>query len=131
MVVKIAKDYQDRAFESIRDSLNAALDHTKDFVERPVGSESASKGHGGARPESNFLAVHNEASAEFRTEALELMKTHVITTLEFAQELAGTTTAAEFVEVSGRHARKHCELMLKQAGALKSLALVIPKSDAE
>jgi hypothetical protein len=131
MVLKIAKDYQDRAFESIKDSLNAALDYTKDFVERRVGSEAPPKGHGSARLESNFLAVLHGASAEFRTEALELMQAHVITTLEHAQELARTTTTAEFVELSGRQAREQCELMLKQAGALKSLALMKPKSDAE
>jgi hypothetical protein len=45
--------------------------------------------------------------------------------------LAGTKTPAEFVELSGRQARKQCELMLKQAGALKSLAVAIAKSDAE
>jgi hypothetical protein len=131
MVLKIAKDYQDRAFENIKDSLNAALDYTKDLVERRVGREAPSKGHGSARLESNFLAVLHGASAEFRTEALELMKAHVITTLEYAQELARTTTTAEFVELSGRQAREQCELMLKQAGALKSLALMKPKSDAE
>jgi hypothetical protein len=60
--------------------------------------------------------------AKFRAEALELMKANVITTMEYAQELAGTTTAAEFVELSGMQARKQCELILKQAGALKSLA---------
>jgi hypothetical protein len=131
MVVKIAKDYQNRAFENIKGSLNAALDHSMDFVEKRVESEGASRGHGSAGLESNFLAVFNGASAEFRTEALELIKANMITTLEYARELAGTTTAAEFVELSGRHARKQCELMLKQAGALKSLARAITKSDAE
>ena len=131
MVLKIAKDYQDRAFENIKDSLNAAMDYTKDFVERRVGSEAPSKGLGGARLDSNFLAVLHGASEEFRAEALELMQAHVITTLEYGQKLARTTTTAEFVELSGRQAREQCELMLKQAGALKSLALVKPKSDAE
>ena len=131
MVVKIAKDYQNRAFENIKVSSTAALDYTKDFVERRVGSEGASKGHGGTGLESNFLAVLNGASAEFRTEALELMKANMITTLEYARQLAGTTTAAEFVELSGKQAQKQCELILKQAGALKSLALAIAKSDAE
>jgi hypothetical protein len=44
--------------------------------------------------------------AKFRAEALELMKANVITNLEYARELAGTTTAAEFVELSGTQARK-------------------------
>jgi hypothetical protein len=87
MAMKIAEDYHNRAFETIKLALDAALDRAK-----------------------------------FRAEALELMKANVITTMEYAQELAGTTTAAEFVELSGTQARKQCELILKQAGALKSLA---------
>lgn len=44
MVVKIAKDYHNRAFENIKLTLNAALDHAKDFAETRVGSEGALKG---------------------------------------------------------------------------------------
>ncbi len=129
--VKIAKEYHNRAFENIKLTLNAALDHAKDFAETRVGSEGASKGHGGAILENNFLTILNGAAAEFRAEALELMKANVITTLEYARELAGTTTAAEFVELSGTQARKQCELILKQAGALKSLAQTITKPSAD
>src|SRR5712672_19415 len=127
MVVKIAKDYHNRAFENIKLTLNAALDHAKDFAETRVGSEGALKGHGGAI--NNFLTVLRTAT-EFRAEALELMKANVITTLEYARELAGTTTAAEFVELSSVQVRKQCELILKQAGTLKSLAQTITKSSA-
>ena len=42
-MVKIAKDYQNRAFENIRASLNAALDHAKDLVETRVGGERRRK----------------------------------------------------------------------------------------
>jgi hypothetical protein len=96
-----------------------------------VGSEGALKSHGGAILENNFLTVLKGTAAEFRAEALELMKANVITTLEYARELAGTTTAAEFVELSGTQARKQCELILKQAGSLMSLAQTITKSSAE
>jgi len=129
MVVKIAKDYHNRAFENIKLALNAALDHAKDFAETRVGSEGALKGHGGAILENNFLT--EGTTAEFRAEALELMKANVITNLEYARELAGTTTAAEFVELSSTQARKQCELILKQAGSLMSLAQTITKSRAE
>jgi hypothetical protein len=129
MVVKIAKDYHNRAFENIKLALNAALDHAKDFAETRVGSEGALKGHGGAILENNFLT--EGTTAEFRAEALELMKANVITNLEYARELAGTTTAAEFVELSGTQARKQCELILKQAGSLMSLAQTITKSSAD
>ena len=130
MFVKIAKDYQNSAFENIKAGLNAALDNAKDFAETRVGSEAAPKDHGGASLD-NFLAVLKGAAAEFQSEALELMKANAITTLEYARELAGTTTAAEFVELSSAQARKQCELILKQAGTLKSLAQRITKSSAD
>jgi hypothetical protein len=59
------------------------------------------------------------------------MNANVITTLEYARDLSGTTTAAQFVELSSAQARKHCELILKQASALRSLAETIVKSNAE
>src|SRR3974390_1505413 len=71
--VKIAKDYQNRAFENIKASLNAALDHAKDLVETQVGGEAASKDIGGSSLESNFSAVLKEATAEFRADAVELI----------------------------------------------------------
>src|SRR5215468_2796191 len=61
MFVKIARDYQNRAFESVKVSLNAALDHAKDFVEPRVRSEA--KDHGRASLD-NFLTVLNGAAAE-------------------------------------------------------------------
>jgi hypothetical protein len=122
MVVKIAKDHHNRVFENVKLTLNAGLDRATDFTETPMGSEVALKGHGGAILENNFLTILNGAAAEFRAEALELMKANVITTVEYARELAGTTTAAEFVELSGTQVQKQCELILKQAGALRSLA---------
>jgi hypothetical protein len=73
MMVKIAKDYQNRAFENIKASLNAALDHAKDLVETGVGGEAASKDIGGSSPESNFLTVLKEAATEFRADAVELI----------------------------------------------------------
>src|SRR3954451_1793946 len=73
MMVKIAKDYQNRAFENIKASLNAALDHAKDLVETRVGGEAASKDIGGSSLESNFLTVLKEAATEFRADAAELI----------------------------------------------------------
>ena len=131
MMVKIAKDYQNEAFENIKVSLNAALDHAKDYVETRVRSEAASKDNDGSSLEGNFLTVFKEAATEFRAEAVELMKANVITTLEYTRELAGTRTLAEFVELSSAQARRQCELMLKQAVALKSLAQTITKSGSD
>src|SRR5712671_289675 len=70
MMVKIAKDYQNRAFENIKASLNATLDHAKDLVE---GGEAASKDIGGSSLENNFLTVLKEAATEFRADAVEFV----------------------------------------------------------
>jgi hypothetical protein len=131
MMVRIAKDYQNKAFDNIKVSLNAALDHAKDFVETRVRSEAASKDNGCSDFESNLLTVIKEAGTEFRAEAVELMKANAISTLEYTRELAGATTLAQFVELSSAQARKQCELILKQASALKSLAQTITKSNAD
>jgi hypothetical protein len=96
------------------------LDHAKDLVEPR---------NGGTSPD-NFLTALNGAAAQFAA-ALELLNANVITTLEYARDLSGTTTAAQFVELSSAQARKQCELILKQASALRSLAETIVKSNTE
>ena len=72
MMVKIAKDHQNRAFENIKASLNAALDPAKDLVETRAGGEAASKDIGGCNLKSNLLTVLKEAATEFRADAVEL-----------------------------------------------------------
>jgi hypothetical protein len=71
-MVKIAKDYQNGAFENIKASLNAALDHAKDVVETG-GGEAASKDIGGFSLESNSLTVLKEVATDSRADAVELM----------------------------------------------------------
>jgi hypothetical protein len=71
MMVKIAWDYQNRAFENIKASLNAELEHAKDLVETRVGSEAASKDIDGSSLESKFLTAAKETATEFRADAVE------------------------------------------------------------
>jgi len=73
MMVKIAKDYQNRAFENIKVSLNAALDHAKDLLETRVEGAAASKDIGDCSLESNFLTVLKEAETELRADTVELI----------------------------------------------------------
>jgi len=73
MMVKIAEDYQNRAFENIETSLNAGLVHAKDVVETQLGGEAASKDIGGFSLEGNFLTLLKEAATEFRADAVELI----------------------------------------------------------
>jgi hypothetical protein len=129
MFVKIAKDYQNRALESIKANLNAGLDHAKDFAEKRAGSEAASNDRSSANL-SSFLTVL-EGVKEINAEVLELMKANVLTTLEHARGLASATTTADFIELSSAQARRQCELILKQAGALKSLAHRMTKSGGD
>ena len=118
MVVQIAKDYQSRVLDNIKAGLSAALDHAKDFAEAPAGNEETDR----AGPKDDVaIALAGTTTAEFRAEALRFMQANVATALDYVRELAGTRTAADFVELSSTQARKQCELMLKQADALKSL----------
>jgi len=119
MMVKIAKDYQNSVLDNIRASMNAALDQAKDFAEARHGQQQ----EGDAGGDDKLQA----ATAAYRAQALELMQTNVASTLNFARGLAGAKTAAEFVELSGAQARKSCELMLKQAEAMKALAQAVTK----
>src|SRR4051794_12675106 len=68
MMVKIAKDYQNRAFENIEATLNAGLDHAKELAATRLGGEAASKGIGGFSLDGNFLTVLKEAATEFRAD---------------------------------------------------------------
>jgi hypothetical protein len=73
IMVKIAKVYQNRAFESIKANLNAALDHANDLVETRVEGEVASGDVDGSSLESNVSTVLKEAATEFRADAVELV----------------------------------------------------------
>jgi hypothetical protein len=129
VAVKIVKDYQTRVLDNMKVSMNAALDYAKDLANPRMPTDGTSKGRGVANPENNVLTALG-AAADYRAEAFELMKANVDATLEYARELAGVRTPAEFVELSSTHARKQCELILKQTGALKSFARTVTKSGA-
>src|SRR5258707_10406025 len=73
MMVKIAKDYQNRAFENIKASLNVELDHAKGLVETRVGGEAASKDIGGFSLVRKFFFVFKKAATEVRADAGELI----------------------------------------------------------
>src|SRR3954452_20741328 len=70
MMVKIAKDYQNRAFENIEATVNAGLDHAKELAATRWAVEKASAV---SVLNSNFLTVFKEAATEFRADAVELI----------------------------------------------------------
>jgi hypothetical protein len=127
MLAQIAKDHQARALEGIRLGLSAALDYAKDFARTPMPADLSSP-DSGTKSEDKLLAAVG-AAATHRTEAIELVKAQAAATLEYARDLAGARTAADFVELSSELARKQCELMLKQAAVLQSFAQGLTKAD--
>lgn len=130
MVVKIAKVYQETVLENVRVGLNVALDRAKDYAETKRASNAGSDGARDGGHDS-VVAGLGGAAAEFRAETLELMRANMASGLQCARDLVAAKTAAEWVELSGSHARKQCELMLKQADALKSFAWTLTKARGE
>lgn len=121
MMVKITKDYQGRVLDTIKASLNAALDQARDFAETGRANEQQSA----PRAENPLLVALGDVTAACSAEALDLMQENFTIALDFARELAGVRTASEFVALSGTQARKSCELALRQADSLKSLARAV------
>jgi hypothetical protein len=115
MLVRIAKDQNERALDSVRLGVDAMLDVAKDLTRTPTPADPDL--HDG-KSDNNLRA----AAAAYRTEVIELAKANVATSLDYARGLAGATTSADFVELSSTLARRHCELMFRQAAALQSLA---------
>jgi hypothetical protein len=129
MLVKIAKDHQARALEGLRLGFGAALDYAKDLAKTPEAADQGSPADG-ARADDKRLATAGAADA-YRAETVEFVKANLATTLDYARDLAGTTTSAEFVALSSALARKQCEFMLRQAAALQSFARAVTKSDSK
>jgi hypothetical protein len=127
MMVQIAKDYQNNVLDKIKAGLNTALDHAKDFAETKRAGEAA----GDVGPKNGGVNELDAAAAAFRAEAIVLMQANVAATVNYARDLAGARTAAEFVELTATQARKSCELMLKQADAVKSLGQAVAKDRAD
>ena len=140
MLAQIAKDQQARALDNIRLGFAAALDYAKDLSRTPIPADrdpppdkAKTEGNGtegnktvGNKTEANPLAG---AAAEYRAEAVELASANLAATLDYARELVGVRTGAEFVALSSALARKQCELMLKQAAVLQSFARKATKPD--
>lgn len=130
LTVRIAKEFQARALEDFKLSMNATLDYAKDLVDAREPAGGASHGDRAAKPEDPILRGLG-AAARYRAESLELVKANVETALDYARELVRARSSAEFVELSSAHARQQCELMLKQASVLKAYAKAATKSETD
>lgn len=130
MSVEIVKDMQARVLEGLKVSMHTALDYTKNLArtQRQTGEDANASGI--AAGEGDKLDPLGSA-AECRAVLLELMKVNAGATLAYVREVGQARTLSEFVELSSSHARKQCELVLKQTEVLKSLAGNVAKSRPE
>ncbi|MCK1737036.1 hypothetical protein IVA79_24450 [Bradyrhizobium sp. 138] len=102
LAVEIAKEMQTRAFEAMNLGLHTAFEYTKDI----------------ANPEGDIL---DGAAAECHALVLELMKMNAGAALQYTRELSRVRTLSQWIELSGSHARKQCELVRQQTELLKSM----------
>lgn len=130
MSVEIAKDMQARVLEGLKVSMHTALDYTKNLARPQRQTGEGANAAGIAAGEGDKLDPLGSA-AECRAVLLELMKVNAGATLAYVREVGQATTLSEFVELSSSHARKQCELVLKQTEVLKSLAENVAKSRPE
>jgi len=126
MAVKIAKAYQAETLDGIKAGFNAALDYAAEFSRRGASSEAAKDN----TPADGGDGRRNALTAQYRAEAVELMQVNMATTMDFARQLLGAKSPAEWVELTSTQARRQCELMLQQAQALRSLARGMTDADA-
>jgi hypothetical protein len=120
MLARIGKDQQARALDSMRLGFAAAMDFAKDLSRTPISAADDRPG-----TEDNLRG----AVAEYRAEAVELARANLAASLDYARELVGARTGAEFVALSSVLARKQWELMLKQAAVLQSFTQKMTKAD--
>lgn len=130
MSVEIAKDMQARVLEGLKVSMHTALDYTKNLARTQRQTREDANAAGVAAGEDDKLDPLGSA-AECRAVLLELMKVNAGATLAYVREVGQAKTLSEFVELSSSHARKQCELVLKQTEVLKSLAENVTKSRPE
>ncbi|MGY3549464.1 hypothetical protein ACVWZ4_004830 [Bradyrhizobium sp. USDA 4472] len=124
LIVDLAKECQARALDGMKTGAHAALDFAKNLAKdlaKPRLDGTTSDANATGATESHLIEAIGTA-AECRLVVLELMKINAGATLEYARELGRARTLAELVELSSTHARKQCELVLKQAELLKSVA---------
>ena len=128
MAVKIAKAYQANTLDDIKLGFNAALDYAAELAKGRASPDVAS-GHAAAAPDDR--SQQSSLAAEYRAEAVEMMKANVATTLDLTRRLLNVKTSAEWVELASTHARMQCELMVQQGRTLRSMARSMTGSPAE
>jgi phasin len=70
----------------------------------------------------NTYTIAAKSSTDYNLKVLEIARTNTSSAFDYAQELLGVKSPAEFAELSTTHARKQCEAMAAQTKELAELA---------
>jgi phasin len=111
---------------AFRDMAEKSLSQAKDSYEK---MKSAAEEATGVLEDT--YATASRGATDYALKMLEMTRANANSTFDFAVELLGAKTFAEFVELSSAHARKQFEAMSAQTKELATLAQKVATETAE
>jgi phasin len=111
---------------AFRDIAEKSMSHAKDSYERMRSAAEEATGV----LESTY-ATASKGATDYGLKVLELTRENTNATFDFAAQLLGAKTFAQFVELSTAHARKQFETMTAQSKELATLAQKVATEAAE
>ena len=112
--------------EAFREMTEKGVAHAKDTYEKAkAAAEQATE------LLKNTYTIAAKSSTDYNLKVLEIARTNTSSAFDYAQELLGVKSPAEFVELSTAHARKQCEAMTAQTKELAALAQKVTTEIAE
>jgi phasin len=112
--------------EAFREMTEKGVAHAKDTYEKAkVAAEQATD------LLKNTYTIAAKSSTDYNLKVLEIARTNTSSAFDYAQQLLGVKSPAEFVELSTAHARKQCEAMTTQTKELAALAQKVMTEIAE
>ncbi len=89
-----------------------------------AATQEANSSHGATTSENTIPAAPSSAIfADCQANTFELTEANISAALEYAQQLVNLRSASDFIKLSTKHARIQIELMIKQSGELRLLAM--------
>ncbi len=130
---KSARDYRVWMLENQKNASGGAPDsgnavagvNPAPTIADPRAEKRREQEVGGDTPtlEPQLAGEADKAIADgYRAKAVELINANVNATLSYAQQLGAVRSAAEFIELSTRHAHRHLELIMKHAAGFTALS---------
>jgi phasin len=112
--------------EAFREMTEKGVAHAKDTYEKAKAA---------AEQATDLLkstyTIAAKSSTDYNLKILEIAHTNTSSAFDYAQELLGVKSPAEFVELSIAHARKQCEAMTAQTKELAAIAQKVTTEIAE